>query len=128
MVRRLGLPWLGMGLGRLGTRFRLGIGMVGSRLGMGLESILVLAVVFVQRLGTMVVRESRLCLRLSTLIFEFHTRQRLLGVTSSLRPLFVRESGECDFPSCSARFSTEVGTCLSYCSSTMLSISRVGPT
>jgi hypothetical protein len=77
MARRLGLSRLGMGLGQLGTRLRLGIGMVGARLGMGLESILVLAVVFLQCVGTVVVRKSWLCLRLSVLRFEFGALHRL---------------------------------------------------
>jgi hypothetical protein len=79
MARRLGARWLGlsrlgMGLGRLGPWFRmglgLGIGLVGSRLGLGLVPLLELAALCLQRLGTLVVRQSGLCLRLSLLIIS----------------------------------------------------------
>lgn len=67
MARWLGLS--GLGMGWLGLRLRLGIGMVGSRMGLRLGSVLGLAALLVQRLGT-VVWQSWVCLQLRILRFR----------------------------------------------------------
>lgn len=69
MARRLGLSWLGLGMGWLGSWLRLGLGrrLVGAVV-LGMESLLGLAVVLLQRLGTVVVWQLRIRRRLSVLM------------------------------------------------------------